>query len=133
MTRERQIALIVLRTAAQDGTSVAEACEGNHRVNPGTFARSLIDTTLAHILEIDGLITRYIEKPLTAELAPVTHVLRLGIAQIRYLNIPAYAAVSTSVDLVTWAGYGGYRGLVNAVLRRIADGQPPKHLEGVAA
>ena len=47
--------------------------------------------------------------------------LRLGAYQIIELGTPAYAAVSATVD----AAFRGHRGLVNAVLRRVADADPP--------
>jgi 16S rRNA (cytosine967-C5)-methyltransferase len=53
-------------------------------------------------------------------------VLRLGIAQIVFLQTPAHAAVSTAVDLAAAAGIEWQKSLVNAVMRRIAqDGIAP--------
>lgn len=47
--------------------------------------------------------------------------LRLGAYQINELDTPAYAAVSATVAVA----YRRHRGLVNAVLRRVADAGPP--------
>lgn len=51
-------------------------------------------------------------------LDPVVHrVLRLGLYQILYMEVPDYAAVSQAVEMVRGAGAGRAAGLVNAVLR----------------
>ena len=52
----------------------------------------------------------------------VLEVLRLGAYQLLYMrSVPHYAAVSESVDHVGGLAGEGARGLVNAVLRRVAD------------
>ena len=51
----------------------------------------------------------------------VRAALRLGAYQIIELGTPAYAAVSATVD----AAPRSHRGLVNAVLRRVAEAGPP--------
>jgi 16S rRNA (cytosine967-C5)-methyltransferase len=49
-------------------------------------------------------------------------VLRLGAYQLLFLDrIPAHAAVDESVKLATKYGHPGTAGLVNSVLRRIAE------------
>ena len=54
---------------------------------------------------------------------PVRNVLRLGAYQILFSDrIPARAAVSESVALCRACGFSSACGLVNAVLRKIADG-----------
>lgn len=61
----------------------------------------------------DWLIDRFVLN----ELEPrVRSALRLGAYQLTYMRVPAHAAVSATVDLVP----GRARGLVNAVLRRVA-------------
>lgn len=52
---------------------------------------------------------------------PVRHVLRLGAAGLLLLGLPAHAAVATSVALARSRGLDGFAGLVNAVLRRLAE------------
>lgn len=62
----------------------------------------------------DWLIDRFV----LSELEPrVRSVLRLGAYQLTYMRVPAHAAVSATVDLAP----GRARGLVNAVLRRVAS------------
>jgi len=52
---------------------------------------------------------------------PVRHVLRLGAAALLLLDTPRHAAVATAVELARARGLAPFAGLVNAVLRRVAD------------
>ncbi|MCZ6885548.1 MAG: methyltransferase domain-containing protein [Alphaproteobacteria bacterium] len=83
------------------------------------FARLLVATTLRHGGELDALIDALVERPLPRAARAIHHILALGIAQIVFLKTPAHAAVDTSVRLAAKLQRGKYRGLVNAVLRRV--------------
>jgi 16S rRNA (cytosine967-C5)-methyltransferase len=52
---------------------------------------------------------------------PVRHVLRLGAAGLLLLETPGHAAVATAVALARARGLTPFAGLVNAVLRRVAE------------
>jgi 16S rRNA (cytosine967-C5)-methyltransferase len=85
------------------------------------FVRALITATLRHLARIDRILALCLEKPLPARARSVTDVLRLGAAQLLVLGTPAHAAVDSMVALTAGlGGMAGYKGLVNAVLRRIA-------------
>jgi len=51
---------------------------------------------------------------------PVRHVLRIGACGLLLLDVPAHAAVATSVGLARAQGLAPFTGLVNAVLRGVA-------------
>ncbi len=51
---------------------------------------------------------------------PARHVLRIGAAGLLLLDVPAHAAVATSVALTRARGLSPFAGVVNAVLRRVA-------------
>ena len=55
---------------------------------------------------------------------PVRHVLRLGAAGLLLLDTPAHAAVATAVALTRARRLASFSGLVNAVLRRVAEAGP---------
>jgi 16S rRNA (cytosine967-C5)-methyltransferase len=85
------------------------------------FVRALITATLRHLARIDRILALCLERPLPARARSVTDVLRLGAAQLLVLGTPAHAAVDSMVALTAGlGGMAGYKGLVNAVLRRIA-------------
>ncbi len=83
------------------------------------FARNLVGTTLRHLGEINALIDHALEKPLPRKAAPVQHLLQIGIAQLCFLDTPPHAAVDQSVALLHATPLASYKGLVNAVLRRL--------------
>ncbi|OAN49167.1 MFS transporter [Paramagnetospirillum marisnigri] len=83
------------------------------------LVRMLLATTLRRLGQIDALIDACVEKPLAAKSAPVQHALRLGIAQLLFLDVAPHAAISTSVDLIKGTQLAGFAKLVNAVLRRL--------------
>jgi 16S rRNA (cytosine967-C5)-methyltransferase len=91
---------------------------------PATDAR---DRAAAHriaasVLRRAGSLDAVLEPFLRREPpAPVRHVLRLGAAQLLFLDTPAHAAVATSVALARARGLAPFAGLVNAVLRRVAE------------
>jgi 16S rRNA (cytosine967-C5)-methyltransferase len=84
------------------------------------FARQLVATTLRRLGQIDALLAHALDAPLPDRARPVMDLLRLGVAQLVFLGTPSHAAVSTAVDLVEAIGHPKMKGLINAVLRRIA-------------
>src|SRR4051812_32576498 len=85
------------------------------------FVRALTSACLRHLARIDRILALCLERPLPSRARVVTDVLRLGAAQLLILGTPAHAAVDSMVALTAGLGAAaGYKGLVNAVLRRIA-------------
>ena len=82
------------------------------------FSRLLLLTTLRRLGQIDAFLAGLMDRPLPARRGPVQDVLRLGIAQLAFLETPAHAAVASTVALAQGQRLAPYRGLVNAVLRR---------------
>lgn len=96
------------------------------------FARTLVATTLRRLGQLDAVLARLLDRPLKPKLETLRQVLRLGLCQILFLETPPHAAVDTSVRLAAKAGFGGHKGLVNAVLRR-ADREMRPLIAGQAA
>ncbi len=87
------------------------------------FARLLAATTFRRLGQIDGVLATCLERPLKPARARIVDILRLGVAQILFLETPPHAAVDTAVRLARRDPEAAGRrlaGLVNAVLRRIA-------------
>jgi len=83
------------------------------------FVRMLVSTVLRRLGQIDALIFGCLDKPGLPK-AVVHDVLRLGAAQLVFLNTPAHAAVDTTVELAVASDAPQYKGLINAVMRRLA-------------
>jgi 16S rRNA (cytosine967-C5)-methyltransferase len=98
------------------------------------FARLLLTTVLRRLGEIDAVIAARLERALPAAASAAMDALRLGAAQLLFLHTPAHAAVDTSVRLVEAAGQARFKGLVNAVLRRLSrEASSARSTDAVAA
>jgi len=120
----RAVAMDVLRAVLRRGEELEEAFERHPdleamEARDRGFARALIGTTLRRLGQVDALIAEALDKPDTPK-AVVLDVLRLGVAQLLFMGTPAHAAVDSSVELAAARGAGPYRGLINAVLRRLS-------------
>jgi 16S rRNA (cytosine967-C5)-methyltransferase len=84
------------------------------------FLRLLAATTLRQLGRIDRIIDICLERPLPRRAQAVRMLLRMGICQLLFLETPPHAAVDATVALLAArGGEAGYKGLVNAVLRRV--------------
>lgn len=83
------------------------------------LARLLAATVLRRAPELDAIIAPILNKKLRGRAAPVQQLLRLGAAQFVFLGTPAHAAVATTVAAAQLTGQRAYKGLINAVLRRL--------------
>lgn len=71
---------------------------------------------------IDHLIGLHVDRGLTSVAPPVLEVMRLGAYQALYMDaVPAFAAVSETVEQVREVAGSRPAGMVNAVLRRVAE------------
>ena len=80
------------------------------------FAARIFYTTLERLPLLDYILNQFTKKPLAKLDAPVRAVLRAGLAQARYMNVPLPAAVNESVKLTRALGKSSAAGMVNAVL-----------------
>jgi len=86
------------------------------------LTRALVATVLRRLGTLRHLLGRFLERGPPADVPRVETVLLLGAAQILLLDVPDHAAVDLSVRLARADRRAArYAGLVNAVLRRIAE------------
>ena len=89
------------------------------------FTRMLLSTTIRRLGQIDDLITFAQDKPDSLKTPAVRNILRLGITQLFFMDVPDHAAVDTSVKMVEDIEMSRQKGFVNAILRTlIRDGKP---------
>ncbi|HEV2265604.1 MAG TPA: transcription antitermination factor NusB [Stellaceae bacterium] len=81
------------------------------------FARLLTATVLRRLGQLDDALARCLARLVNP--GTVRDILRLGAAQLMFLDTPPHAAVATAVDLAA-ANSPAMKGLVNAILRRLA-------------
>ncbi|MDP6954193.1 MAG: transcription antitermination factor NusB [Alphaproteobacteria bacterium] len=82
------------------------------------FAQLLARTVLRRLGQIDAVLSRCIERPLPKGAWLAQLILRLGTAQLLFLDTPPHAAVDTAVR-VAKQRIGRYQKIINAVLRRL--------------
>ncbi|HEY2111658.1 MAG TPA: transcription antitermination factor NusB [Dongiaceae bacterium] len=126
----RAVALDLLQAVLRNRQPLDEALAAHPalaRLDPRDrgFARMLAATCLRRLGEIDQAIAPLLATPLPAKASAVADALRLGACQLLFLGTPAHAAVSETVELVAGLGaLAGYKGLANAVLRRLDRERP---------
>jgi 16S rRNA (cytosine967-C5)-methyltransferase len=80
----------------------------------------------------DAVLGACVDRPLDALDPPVLDVLRIGAHQLLATRVPAHAAVAATVALARANLTSGPAGLVNAVLRRVAERDLDRWLADVA-
>lgn len=83
------------------------------------LCRLLVATVLRRLGQIDALWQGCLQRPLAKAAAPVAHILRLGVAQLVFMDVLPHAALYTSVELCGRNRLLAFKPLVNAVLRRL--------------
>lgn len=117
---ERERALAILRRVEREGSyaSMLLAAETG-------FVRALVLGVLRWRARLDDAIATYAKRR-PAQIEPaVLDILRLGVYQVLFMDVPKYAAVSETVGL-TGKPLARARGFVNAVLRRATERVPPE-------
>jgi len=123
----RAVALGIIETVLDrrrplDDVLAGDAALGRLAPRDRAFARLQVATTLRRLGEIDALIDARLAHPLPRRARLIRQVLRLGVCQLVFLGTPAHAAVDGAVSLAARRPH--QRGLVNALLRRIAADRP---------
>ncbi len=83
------------------------------------FVRMIVSTVLRRLGQIDALIARAHDRKKQIDPPLLLNILRLGVAQIIFMNVPDHASVDTSVELAKASGLEKAAGFVNGVLRNI--------------
>lgn len=86
-----------------------------------SFTRMLVCTVLRRLFQIDDIIRKLENNPKKAPPAMVKNILRIGVAQIMFMNVPDHAAVDTCVSLTEHRGFSNIKGFVNGMLRKLAS------------
>lgn len=123
LPENRRAALMLLTAVLREHKPLEDQAETICRhLDPRdrAFVRMVVATTLRRIGQIDGVINRCLDRPMPAKLASVRDIIRLGVAQMVFLDTPAHAVVDTAVELVKDGKMAPYAGLTNALLRRVA-------------
>ncbi|MDB5490914.1 MAG: rsmB [Micavibrio sp.] len=124
MLHARGIALKVLDLVLTRRTPLDQVLEENTDlmelpVRDRAFVRMIVATTLRRMGQIDDLIVKASDGKPAPQPPMLHHLLRMGVAQLMFMNVPDHAAVNTAVQLAENVGLGRGKGFVNAILRRL--------------
>ena len=122
--RAHALALIEAALSRRAGIDEAASSPGAHALDgrQRAFARAISLTALRRLAAIDRTLDARLHKPPPE---PVRHLLRLGAAQLLYMDTPDFAAVDTTVELASKRNETRpFKGLINAVLRRLVRERP---------
>ncbi len=125
MLAARQVALDILDAVLMRKIALDQALDDHEGFlslpsRDRAFVRMLTSTALRRLGQIDDIIRRSEDKPGSAARTPVLmNILRLGVTQILFMNVPDHAAVDTSVRLIAGAEMEHQKGFVNGLLRHV--------------
>ena len=114
------LSLVLDRNRPLDEAVDAALTRGEMDPRDRAFARLLATTTIRRLGQVDNALGRLIEAKLPLRPEALMNLLRLGAAQLMFLETPPHAAVATAVDLAQAVGLGRGKGMANAVLRRLS-------------
>jgi 16S rRNA (cytosine967-C5)-methyltransferase len=120
MDPTRLLALSLLRAVFERHRPLDEALDALPAADPRdrAAAHRIAATVLRRAGTLDAVLEPHLKRsPPDA----VRLILRLGAAQLLFLETPAHAAVTTSVELARAQKLAPFAGLVNAVLRRVSE------------
>lgn len=109
------VAVLDRRRPLDEALDAAPAAESRDRAAAHRLAAAVLRRLGTLDAVLDPLLTR-------APPDPVRHILRLGAAGLLLLDTPAHAAVATAVDLARARRLAPFAPMVNAILRRVAQG-----------
>ena len=129
LSPSRSVAFDLLRSVLRRRKSFEDARvvhDGFRRLpaRDRNFAGLIAITALRRLGQIDAVLSRYLNSPLPQSAGAVRDILRLGVAEILFLDIAPHATVNNAVGQTASRQRERFRALVNAVLRRISrDGK----------
>ncbi len=91
--------------------------------NDRAFANAMVLSALRHYGEIEILLQPFMKRPIPGRSHLARALLYIGVAQIVYMQVAPHAAINETVS-ATGRREQPFRGLINAVLRRVAEAMP---------
>jgi len=123
MENPRQLAFIALKAVHRDAYADVALNRVLSQSDLSAIDRRLVTElvygSVRRMRSLDALIDRLAKKKSHQQLPDLRTILHLGLYQLCYLTqIPAAAAVNTTVELAKTNGFAGLKGFVNGILRQ---------------
>jgi 16S rRNA (cytosine967-C5)-methyltransferase len=125
----RMVALDLLGTVLIKQTPLDERLDQDNafaKLSPRdrAFAYNLVLVVLRHCGTLDALLDQCLDRPKDLREHDLRQLLRLGAAQLLYLETPPHAAIDTCLHVADARRLTRAKGLINAVLRKVSrDGK----------
>lgn len=121
----REIAVQIFENIAFNQEMLDRALSDNEKFRAlnhldRALVRMIVTTTIRRLGQIDDIIRAAMNGGPAPSPRLLQSVLRLAVAQVIFMKVPDHAAVNLTVDLAVKMGLARQKGLVNAVLRRVA-------------
>ncbi len=123
-------ALAAVRRGAKLGRALERAVRSKFGRRNATFAEELVKNVVRHKTFLDYQLERAATKSLRKVPAAVLDIMRVGAAELLFMNTPAYAAVDQAVAAAKASRYAGLAPFVNGLLRRVASWEAPALPDG---
>ncbi len=111
-------ALMAVERGGYSNLVMARSLAGMADARERRFASAIASGALERLITLDYILSQSLSKPLAKLDAEVRAALRTGLCQCLFMNVPARAAISESVELCRVLSKSSAAGLVNAVLRK---------------
>ncbi|MFN4140614.1 RsmB/NOP family class I SAM-dependent RNA methyltransferase [Aestuariivirga sp.] len=125
----RRLAADLLHECREKRLTVEEALLGSRRASrlssrDRALLVNLLLTSFRHFGEIDAVIGKLLDRPLPRKAGATSDILRIGVAQLLFLEMPPHAVIDLAVRSAKQdRNARHFSGLVNALLRKVsADG-----------
>ncbi len=111
------------RSGSYSNLELASQLRGsNYDARDSGFIAALVYGVLERQITLDFILSRYLSKPVAKARFDVRTLLRLGAYQIVFMDkVPDSAAVNECVKLAKSGGCAFAAGMINAVLRKVAE------------
>jgi 16S rRNA (cytosine967-C5)-methyltransferase len=104
-----------------DDGATAVAYQGLEPRDRG-LARAIVGFALRRHGQIADAIGRFLNRPLPDDAGPLKAIMAISVAQLMFMDVADHAAVAIGVELAgTDRAAAPFKGVVNAVLRRVAE------------
>jgi 16S rRNA (cytosine967-C5)-methyltransferase len=103
------------------------------RSDPSPLLQELVYGTLRHYQALNDLVSAELERALRSKDLDLRCLMLVGAYQLHYMRIPDHAAINETVNACRGLKKPWARGLVNAVLRKVAKSKPNERSYGLPA
>jgi 16S rRNA (cytosine967-C5)-methyltransferase len=120
----RAVAAKLLQTVVEERRSLDRVLtQARLPARDRPLLQELVTGSVRRYFSLDALATQCLHRPIRAHDSIVRHLLIIGLYQVLFTRIPKHAAVAETVKAAPRLGKPWAKGVINQVLRRVADGE----------